>query len=71
MLKESRRKGAKMKHFKLKQGLLYAGINNRAESILTTSDNALIFHIGYDNPAIKIAFLSAVLGGQFEIEFCK
>jgi hypothetical protein len=59
-----------MKHFKLKQGLLYAGINDNAESILTTQENALLFHIGYDNPQIKIAFLSAVLGGKFEIEFC-
>lgn len=55
--------------WKLKSGLLYAGLNGLM-SALVGPDDALIFD-ARDNPEIKKRFYSAILNCKFEVELCE
>lgn len=62
----------KQKHvgqtWKLKSGLLYAGLNGLMAA-LVGPDDAQVFD-SRDNPEIKARFYGAVLGCKFEVEPC-
>jgi hypothetical protein len=55
--------------WRLRSGLLYAGLNDRCQCILTTADQAVVFD-GRDNEQAKAAFYGQMLHTQFEIELC-
>ncbi len=56
------------KTWRLKSGLLYAGLNG-LRAALVGPDNAEIFD-SRDNPEIKSRFYGALLNCKFEVEFC-
>ena len=56
------------KTWKLKSGLLYAGLRGPAATpVLVADDNAEIFD-SRDNPEMKARYYGAVLGCKFEVE---
>lgn len=54
--------------WKLKSGLLYAGLNG-LQAALVGPDQASVFD-SLDNQTLKSKFYSAVLGVPFEVELC-
>jgi hypothetical protein len=53
--------------WRIKCGLLYAGINARKQAALVAPDDALVFD-ARDNRQIKLGFYSAMLGVKCEVE---
>jgi len=53
--------------WRLKYGLLYAGLTSRFTAALVGPDDALVFNQD-DNSELKRAFYEAVLGVKFEVE---
>ena len=56
------------KTWRLKSGLLYAGLNGMCAA-LVGPDDAEIYD-SRDNPEIKARFFGAILGCKFEVEPC-
>jgi len=67
--KERNKALAKIK-WRLRCGLLYAGLGRQAACILTDEAHALVFD-GRDNEQTKLAYWQAVTGYKFEVELCE
>jgi peptidase E len=55
--------------WRLRYGLLYAGLDAQLNCILTDADNAQIFD-ARDNEQMKRAFYGAALNCKFDVELC-
>lgn len=55
--------------WRLRSGLLYAGLDRAQRCVLVGPDDALVFD-GRDNEHAKAKYFSAVMGRQFEVELC-
>ncbi|HVI69726.1 MAG TPA: hypothetical protein VM581_04705 [Magnetospirillaceae bacterium] len=55
--------------WRLRYGLLYAGLDARLNCILTNEPNAVVFD-ARDNEQSKLAFYGAALNCKFEVELC-
>jgi hypothetical protein len=55
--------------WRLRYGLLYAGLDARLNCILTDEANAVVFD-ARDNEQSKLAFYGASLNCKFEVELC-
>ena len=63
-------KTQKYVQWRLKSGLLYAGINpDNGQAVLTSEAGAEVFD-RRDNPEIKKAFYGALLKSRMEVELC-
>lgn len=66
---KERNKALSKVKWRLRSGLLYAGLGSNHECILTDSGHAIVFD-GRDNEELKLKFWQAATGYKFEVELC-
>lgn len=63
----ARRKALSLVKWRLRSGLLYAGVDSAFKAVLVGPDDAMTFD-GRDNEQAKLAYWQAMTGRTFEIE---